>query len=443
MAIELERIDVTTPQPNGKFGENNKSAFSKENRNLDKIEVQINKVDTVISEVQQVKDEVIQMGNDLREEVDEKVAQIDQTVSTALTQIDQKITDLEEEVPVIVDNAINGRIPGKNRLINGSMRWWQRGTNFTAPGYSVDRWYFNAGGVATPSLSRNTVTPGAFDTECIYLAKIAYGAVTDAANHYVVLEQRMENVTTLAGRAVTVSLKVFNSGAAGRQIAIEFGQSFGAGGSAQVSGIGAAKYSLAAGINTVTHTAQIPSISGKTVGANSSLILTLWATGGSNFNARNASLGAQTGDVHFTQVQVEEGPSPSAFEYRPDGLELILCQRFYCKSFPVGTTPAVALTAATAQGATAWNGSDVRTGTIPFPVEMRSTPALLLYTSSDANSQGNGAALWNGAVWNSSASWSFDSASSRGFAVNGTFGLGLTVNGSYLTRFNWTADAEI
>lgn len=332
---------------------------------------------------------------------------------------------------------------GRNRLINGSMRWWQRGTNFTTPGYSADRWYFNAGGVNTPSLSRNPVTPGSFDTECIYFAKVSYGSITDAANHYVVLEQRIENVTTLAGRIVAVSFKVFNSGSAGRQIAVELGQSFGAGGSAQVSGIGAAKYSLAAGINTITHTAQIPSINGKTVGANSSLVLTLWATGGSNFNARNASLGAQAGDVHFTQVQIEEGSSASAFEYRPDGLELALCQRFYCKSFPVGTTPGVGLTAYCAQNATAWHSGWARTSQVPFPVEMRSAPALLLYTTEEASAQGNGAALFNGSVWNSTAQWKFDVSSTKGFSIEGGFGSGLAVNGSYLTRFNWTADAEI
>ncbi|WP_182068255.1 hypothetical protein [Stenotrophomonas pavanii] len=424
-------IDQTTIQPDGRQGDDAFTAFATCNDNFEDAEGRLSALEGGSSNIGQ---DVADLKTGLHQET---LLRTD--ADTALSQaVAAEVTARQN-----ADTALGARFIGKNRLINGSMRWWQRGTSFTAPGYSVDRWYFNAGGVATPSLSRNTVTPGAFDTECIYLAKIAYGAVTDAANHYVVLEQRMENVTTLAGRTVTVSLKVFNSGAAGRQIAIEFGQSFGAGGSAQVSGIGAAKYSLATGINTVTHTVQIPSISGKTVGANNSLILTLWATGGSNFNARNASLGAQAGDVHFTQVQVEEGSSASAFEYRHDGLELALCQRFYCKSFGASTAPAVALPAATAQGATAFSSGLIRTNTVPFPVEMRSTPALLLYTSNDANSQGNGAALWNGTVWNSGAAWSFDTASSRGFAIEGNFGSGLTPNGSYLTRFNWTADAEI
>lgn len=281
-----------------------------------------------------------------------------------------------------IPGALIDGLIGRNRLINGSMRWWQRGTSFTSPGYSADRWYFNAGGVNTPSLSRSGVALGQVNTECLYYAKVAYGTITDAANHYVVFEQRLPDVTTLAGRTVTVSFLVFNGGAVGRQIAVELGQSFGVGGSAQVSGIGSAKYSLTAGINYITHTVQVPSISGKTVGPNSSLVLTLWATGGSNFNTRNASLGAQTGDVHFTQVQVEGGASATAFDYVPDTQELLLCQRYYFKSesYGVGSNyndqpffivPLVS--------------NNRAVGGWRFPVRMRTKPALSTFNPNDSS----------------------------------------------------------
>lgn len=332
---------------------------------------------------------------------------------------------------------------GQNRLINGSMRWWQRGTNFTSPGYSADRWYFNAGGVSSPSFSRNPITPGSVDTECIYFAKIAYGAITDAANHYVVMEQRIENVTTLAGRTVTVSFKVFNSGSPGRQIAVELGQSFGAGGSTQVSGIGAAKYSLAAGLNTITHTVQIPSISGKTVGANSTLILTLWATGGSNFNARNASLGAQTGDVHFTQVQLEAGSSASAFDYRPDGLELALCQRFYQKSFLASTAPGPGVLQGISAPAVAFSPTAARIYQ-QFRVDMRAFPTVTIYRGSEVSSgSDNGIPLFNGAWSNSASTANVSATRDTGFQVDAFATFSMTAGFTYLAGFHWTADAEI
>ncbi|OBU64395.1 hypothetical protein A9K58_17550 [Stenotrophomonas maltophilia] len=424
-------IDQTTIQPDGRPGDDAFTAFAICNDNFADSEGRLSALEGGSSNIGQ---DVADLKVGLQQET-----QLRTDADTALSQaIAAEVTALQN-----ADTALGARFIGKNRLINGSMRWWQRGTSFTAPGYSVDRWYFNAGGVATPSLSRNTVTPGAFDTECIYLAKISYGAVTDAANHYVVLEQRMENVTTLAGRTVTVSLKVFNSGAAGRQIAIEFGQSFGAGGSAQVSGIGAAKYSLAPGINTVTHTVQIPSIGGKTVGANSSLILTLWATGGSNFNARNASLGAQTGDVHFTQVQVEEGSSVSGYDYRPDGMELALCQRFYQKSLPASTAPGPGVLQGIGAPAVAFSPSAARVYQ-QFRVDMRAFPTVTIYKGSDASGgSDNGISLFNGAWTNHASAANVSATRDTGFQVDAFATFTMTAGFTYLAGFHWTADAEL
>ncbi|WP_414606071.1 hypothetical protein [Stenotrophomonas pavanii] len=413
-------IDQTTIQPDGRPGDDAFTAFATCNDNFEDAEQRLSALEGGSSNIGQ---DVADLKTGLQQEQEIRL-HADDALGLRI--------DAEQAARQALAESLGARFIGKNRLINGSMRWWQRGTNFTSPGYSADRWYFNAGGVATPSLSRNTVTPGAFDTECIYLAKIAYGAVTDAANHYVVLEQRMENVTTLAGRTVTVSLKVFNSGAAGRQIAIEFGQSFGAGGSAQVSGIGAAKYSLATGINTVTHAVQIPSISGKTVGANSSLILTLWATGGSNFNARNASLGAQAGDVHFTQVQVEEGSSASAFEYRHDGLELALCQRFYEKSYDPSSDPGSSNNAGRRSFSMGAAPSSFLFCSQPFAVQKRSPPVVMVYPAP------------SGAAGNVAQ----DDGSARPATVQniGFSSFELTWSnsaGRYGGWFHWTADSEI
>lgn len=413
-------IDQTTIQPDGKPGDDAFTAFATCNDNFEDAEQRLSALEGGSSNIGQ---DVADLKTGLQQETLLRTG-----ADTALSQaVAAEVTARQN-----ADTALGARFIGKNRLINGSMRWWQRGSNFTAPGYSVDRWYFNAGGVSSPSLSRNAIASGSFDTECIYFAKIAYGAVTDAANHYVVLEQQMENVTTLAGRTVTVSLKVFNSGATGRQIAIEFGQSFGAGGSAQVSGIGAAKYSLAAGINTVTHTVQIPSINGKTVGANNSLILTLWATGGSNFNARNASLGVQSGDLHFTQVQLEEGSSASAFDYRPDGVELALCRRFYRKSYMQSDAPGTNTNAGRFTAGNGANTNQINRFCVQLGEPMRAPPSLVIYGAPSGTpgvvSQADGSNIT--AVVEAIGDASFN------VGWNNT-------NGQWGGWFQWTADAEI
>ncbi|QVW29532.1 hypothetical protein [Stenotrophomonas phage BUCT603] len=48
--ISLERIDITTPQPNGKFGENTKSANEKHNRNMTKLEAAIGAGDPALAQ---------------------------------------------------------------------------------------------------------------------------------------------------------------------------------------------------------------------------------------------------------------------------------------------------------------------------------------------------------------------------------------------------------
>lgn len=426
-------IDQTTIQPDGRPGDDAFTAFATCNDNFEDAEQRLSALEGGSSNIGQ---DVADLKTGLQQEQEIRL-QGDDALGLRI--------DAEQAARQALAQSLGARFIGKNRLINGSMRWWRRGTNFTSAGYSVERWYFNAGGVNTPSLSRSPLSPVNFDSECIYFARIAYGAITDAVNHYVVLEQRIENVTTLAGRKVTVSFKVFNSGAAGRQIAVELGQGFGAGGSPQVSGIGAAKYSLAAGINTITHTAQLPSISGKTVGANSSVVLTLWASGGSNFNARNASLGAQSGDVHFTQVQLEAGSSASAFDYRSDAHELLLCQRYFRSSFAISETPKNNSDTSLHRPAAAYNGQRMRTY-VKFDAPMRAAPSILFYSASEGGSL-TPAGTWRyfdpaSGIWRASSTTELVASFDTGIIVDLTAS-GFTAAGCYLTAGQYTADAEI
>jgi hypothetical protein len=84
----------------------------------------------------------------------------------------------------------------------------------------------------------------------------------------------------------------------------------------------------------------VPSISGKTLGTDNNLsICNIWFDAGSDFNARTDSLGQQSGTFEIAQVQLEPGPVATPFEQRPIGTELALCQRYYEKSYEIGTSP--------------------------------------------------------------------------------------------------------
>ena len=120
---------------------------------------------------------------------------------------------------------------------------------------------------------------------------------------------------------------------ASKNIAIEFVQYFGTGGSPSgaVNAIGAQLVALTTSWQRKSITISIPSISGKTIGSNGddSLQLVFWFDAGSSFNARTGALGQQSGTFDIANVQIEEGSVATPFEQRPLGLELGLCQRYY------------------------------------------------------------------------------------------------------------------
>lgn len=91
-------------------------------------------------------------------------------------------------------------------------------------------------------------------------------------------------------------------------------------------------------------------------------------------------------DGTFRTPQLEKATVPHAFEYRPFGTELALCQRYFCKTYDLTTTPGTA----DLDGAI-WSHSDEPTSpTIhnigwSFPVSMRVKPACRAYSPATGN----------------------------------------------------------
>jgi hypothetical protein len=270
-------------------------------------------------------------------------------------------------------SAINGGpLAGmRNAIINGNFDIWQRGTSFTASGYGADRWLSSRSG-STHTVTRQPFTLGQTDVpgEPTYYIQTIVSSVAGANNNSV-LNHRIEDVRTFAGQQVTVSF--WAKADASKNIAIEFVQAFGTGGSpsANVLEIGVTKVALTTSWQKITVTTTIPSISGKTLGTdeNSNLRLLIFFDAGSNLDARTDSLGQQSGTFDIAQVQVEAGPVATPFERRPIGTELALCQRYFFK-----------FESNSGNGTIAYGHSPSSTagrGLIITPVTMRDTPTFV------------------------------------------------------------------
>lgn len=289
------------------------------------------------------------------EELDtEKVAKAGDTMTGALN------------VPMVVTDS---PLSFRNKIINGGFDVWQRGTSQTATGYGSDDRWANGNVGSAKTHSRQVFTVGQTDVpgNPKYYSRTVVTSVAGAGN-YAVKFQKIEGVRTFAGKTVTLSF--YAKADAPKSIAIEFQQEFGTGGapSALVQGIGAQKVALTASWQRFEVTVAIPSITGKTLGSNGddSLGVFIWFDAGSDFNARTATLGQQSGTFDIANVQLEEGSVATPFEQLPPGETFRLCQRYYQRTFDTLTTTWMT-------GAVFTNGGSV---CYPLPVRMRAAPTI-------------------------------------------------------------------
>jgi hypothetical protein len=272
----------------------------------------------------------------------------------------------------------------KNKVINGDFDFWQRGTSQTTSGYgSTDRWVWGNTGT-TFVVTKETFTLGQSDVPDYpgFYARTDVTSSAGASNHCV-KSQRIEGVSSLSGEQVALSF--WAKADASKNIATEFQQNFGSGGSpsSPVLGTGVTTHTLTTSWQKFTSTITIPSVAGKTLGTNNDFLqLNFWFDAGSDFNARTNSLGQQSGIFDIAHVQLEKGNVATEFETRHVGQELSLCQRYFNKSYPVDT----AVGTNTGTNALKYfiddyvnNVSPQATFVVNYPVEMRATPSITGY----------------------------------------------------------------
>ena len=230
--------------------------------------------------------------------------------------------------------AVAPFVAGKNKIINGDFGIWARGTSFTNPSdqsYTADRFLVNYNGTgATRTISQQTfdysASPAADKLPITgypstYFLRYAV-SVAGSGNTYNFINQRIEDVRTLAGQTVTVSF--WGKADSSRSInGPGWRQNFGSGGSGDVDTSSGSTFSFTTSWQRFTTTFAVPPIAGKTIGTSSYVNLFI------------ASLPSNTTfTVDIWGVQVEAGSVATPFTTATGTLsgELAACQRYYWRN---------------------------------------------------------------------------------------------------------------
>ena len=249
--------------------------------------------------------------------------------------------------------AFTNQLGMRNRIINGAMQIWQRGTSITTSGgYTADRWTQVSGN--SIAHTQSTDAPTGFTSS---LQMVGTGSN---------ICQRIESVNCigLGSETITISLWYKNSsGSDSLSLALYYcntADSFGS-----VTQIGTNQTLSASPSSSWTkYTVTFTNISANAVNG-----LALYIFRGSSATATGL----------LTGVQLEVGSSATGFEYRQFTNELALCQRYYTKSYDLNVIP--------------YNGVNTNVGAIsfystngngfwgnPFKVTMRTTPTVTTYS---------------------------------------------------------------
>lgn len=333
------------------------------------------------------------------------------------------------------DMAVVPFFTGKNRLINGNFDFYQRGnpgtlTNTAA--YTADRWICSSAGAGVTSNWGLGATPlGEIPDSRMFLG---FNVVAGVSSAWV--GQYIERVNTFAGDKATVSFWM-RSGVAGKKVGLMIQQHFGAGGSAVVEVVSPQVLTLTTTFTKYTATFDVPSIVGKSLGTNDALLLAFFYCD-DRPTLFGGQLMGQTGLFEVAQVQMERGDKATDFDWRPFGQELALCQRYFCKTYDLGTKPG---TPNSDNGRVAMgiqiagtNSPSFTAYALRFPVNMRTTPVVTLYGAVSGN--------------RNKITMSDNSDSSGSPTARGLNGGGCEINwsnnpGTFGGWFHYTADAEI
>ena len=273
---------------------------------------------------------------------------------------------------------------GKNYIINGGMDVWQRGTSFTGTttAYGPDRFMVNRNTTGS-TFSRQTSTQTGFT----YATRCQRDVSTTATNG-INLAQNIETINSvpLAGQTITLSFYAkagANFSAASSQISPQIYSGTGTDQNIFTGFTGQA--TLLSTTATLTTSFQRFSYTATVGSTATELAIILGFTPVGTAGANDW--------FEVTGVQLEIG-SVATFFTRTGGSiqgELAACQRYYTTSIPTGyVITDFPIMGATGAGGVIFtciqSGTNDLFGTIQYPVTLRSTPTINIYSGNNRTS---------------------------------------------------------
>lgn len=352
---------------------------------------------------------------------------------------------------------------GRNRVVNGAMRFDQRneGSAYSSASVtqSLDCWKFFASGGGALSVVRSTSTPPTGFTHFQrWTATTADASV--AAGDFYYAEHRIEGnrirdflFGTSSAATITLSFWVRSSLTGTFCVTLQ-------------NSTPNRSYITTYAINSAdTWEQKSLTIAGDTsgtwlatTGVGISLIFDLGV--GSDFeNSADTWVAANdfrvagttrlistlNATLDITGLQLEIGSTATAFEYLPDGIELGIVQRYLEKSYDIGT--AIGSSTTTGENYIAVVGGSTSAGqygAVQFKSNKRAAPTIVGYKASTG-----GTATWNirdgsGSI-NVDCTFEADQISTTNFRVRGTSASGspLTDGNPYELYGQWYATAEL
>jgi len=311
-------------------------------------------------------------------------------------------------------------VAGKNKIINGDFGVWQRGTTFTNPSdgtYIVDRWVVDSGGGTNSTITRQTTGAPASTR---YIARIAQTATANKT-----IAQLLETSTTafLWGQTVVASVYLRRNATQTGDVGLNVYKS---------STVDASRGATWTSIGSVTvSNATLPTGTTSADWYRATVSFSVPNDGTANslkFTVGDAANNPNGAYWEMANAQLEIGSTATSFQTATGSVqgELAACQRYYWRQ-PLGNNNSYL-------GIGTGFSTTVALITCYSPVQMRTIPTVIDYSTLAVSDSVSGAAL---------TALAFNNAGTSTIGLTATVASGLTQYRPYVLKENNSSSAYV